>query len=523
MLPSPLVRASSSPTAGGRLLSRSSSRRRTGAILVKTVSTTRPVVPGSPVHSYLHAYVLPPVPGLIYTSARPYSGITAEAATMGRGAIIAPISSESNTNNTSKIGGPRVRKRRSVEAIHTNSCLHTPREEFGMHEYLRRLVALYRKCATSQERSRGRGDAADGLCIGTEPERQRISRSESPLARVPGRNARHPPPPPPPPPPHLSSRSGQDVAAPLRRSYSTSAAIFAPSSAPASSSSSSFPTSPYHTTTNDKTSREPDAAPRNSTHIDFDRLSAAIPDQSVTGVDSLWYVVATASLLAFHKEAAVGELWKYISQRCADEGQVDGIDAQDRQLRIARRIRESCLKASVLVGFPRCINALLALQSSLSTSPATEPAVLSTLHSDKPLRTLSTFPSAEARYTRGKRFFTQIYSKHAERVLASMSASSAGDLSYFAVSSIYGELMAETRILDGRETVLLEFVCCLADGVGAQAKGHFFGCRNLGVTGAEMRGAVELVRRLAGQLGLVSFLERVREGEFRFLEKAGSW
>ncbi|KAG5304370.1 hypothetical protein I7I50_11446 [Histoplasma capsulatum G186AR] len=91
--------------------------------------------------------------------------------------------------------------------------------------------------------------------------------------------------------------------------------------------------------------------------------------------------------------------------------------------------------------------------------------------------------------------------------------------------------MAETRILDGRETVLLEFVCCLADGVGAQAKGHFFGCRNLGVTGAEMRGAVELVRRLAGQLGLVSFLERVREGEnegegegeFRFLKKAGSW
>lgn len=364
MLPSPLVRASSSPAAGGRLLSRSSSSssRRTGAILVKAVSTTRPVAPRTPIHSYLHAHVLPPVPGLIYTSVRPYSGVTAEAATMGRGAIIASISSESNTNNTTtNIGGPRVRKRRSGEVIHTNSCVHTPREECGMHEYLRRLVALYRKCATSrpsaQERSRGQGDAAGGLCIGTDPERQSISRSESPLAGVPGRNTRHPP------PPLLSSRSGQDVAAPLRRSYSTSAAIFASSSAPASSPSpspspspsspSSSPTSPHHTTTNDKTSREPDATPRNSTHIDFDRLSAAMPDQSVTGVDSLWYVVATASLLAFHKEAAVGELWKYISQRCADEGQVGGIDAQDRQLRIARRIRESCLKASVLVGFPR--------------------------------------------------------------------------------------------------------------------------------------------------------------------------
>ncbi|QSS64151.1 hypothetical protein I7I51_01215 [Histoplasma capsulatum] len=488
MLPSPLVRASSSPTAGGRLLSRSSSRRRTGAILVKTVSTTRPVVPGSPVHSYLHAYVLPPVPGLIYTSARPYSGITAEAATMGRGAIIAPISSESNTNNTSKIGGPRVRKRRSVEAIHTNSCLHTPREEFGMHEYLRRLVALYRKCATSQERSRGRGDAADGLCIGTEPERQRISRSESPLARVPGRNARHPPPPPPPPPPHLSSRSGQDVAAPLRRSYSTSAAIFAPSSAPASSSSSSFPTSPYHTTTNDKTSREPDAAPRNSTHIDFDRLSAAIPDQSVTGVDSLWYVVATASLLAFHKEAAVGELWKYISQRCADEGQVDGIDAQDRQLRIARRIRESCLKASVLVGFPR---------PGHGTRRPQHPALRQTA------------PHALDLPERRSALHARQALLHADLLKARRAGAGVDER----------KLGGRPELLRGVEHLRR------ADGRDADPGRARDGAAGVCVLfGGRGGGAGEgLVRRLAGQLGLVSFLERVREGEFRFLEKAGSW
>ncbi|KAL2367068.1 hypothetical protein RJZ57_008600, partial [Blastomyces gilchristii] len=156
------------------------------------------------------------------------------------------------------------------------------------------------------------------------------------------------------------------------------------------------------------------------------------------------------------------------------------------------------------------INGLLALQSSLTTHTA--PAIHTTLKSDKPLRSLLTFPSAEARYARGKHFFTQIYANHTERVLSSMSASSAGDLSYFAVSSIYGELMAEMRILDGRETVLLE---------------HFFGCRNLGITGPEIRGAIEMVRELAGQLGLVSFLEEVsgeeEGGAFRFLKKAGSW
>ncbi|ODH12588.1 hypothetical protein ACO22_08117 [Paracoccidioides brasiliensis] len=89
--------------------------------------------------------------------------------------------------------------------------------------------------------------------------------------------------------------------------------------------------------------------------------------------------------------------------------------------------------------------------------------------------------------------------------------------------------MAETSILDGRETVLLEFACCLADGVGPQAKGHFFGCRNLSASGEEIRGAIEIVREIARQLELTSLLEEVGEGfergegEFRFLKRASAW
>jgi len=40
-----------------------------------------------------------------------------------------------------------------------------------------------------------------------------------------------------------------------------------------------------------------------------------------------------------------------------------------------------------------------------------------------------------------------------------------------AATSIYGELMAETKIVSAKETVLLEFVCCLVDDVAPQAKG----------------------------------------------------
>ena len=52
-----------------------------------------------------------------------------------------------------------------------------------------------------------------------------------------------------------------------------------------------------------------------------------------------------------------------------------------------------------------------------------------------------------------------------------MSESSGGELSHFALNSVYGELMAETSILDAKDTVLMEFVCCMAGLAGPQAKG----------------------------------------------------
>ncbi|PGG95799.1 hypothetical protein GX51_08120 [Blastomyces parvus] len=465
-------------------------------------------------HVCLHVPV--PVHGFIYTSAHSYNGglsAGAAATAMGRSApatgdgnsIITTISNNNRSRGCLRRGQSRGTRGPGIH-IHPDSWMRTPTpthtlQEFDMHEYLRGLVAVYRKCAAGFSSGQPRARERDGEAGGREAlGRQRVSTSQQQRQHQSSV-------------PSLSARAREGGVAHHRRSYSTSATHFssatAPSSSTSASSSSSSPPSP---------SGQP-----GSTNLDFDRLATLIPDQSATGEKSLWYIVATAALLAFHKEAAVGELWAYLSGRCEREGAVGGVDAATRQLGIARRIRESCLKASVLVGFPRGINALLSLHSSLNTH--TPPAILTTLTSDAPLRSLTTFASAEERYARGKGFFTQIYAKHTERVLSSMGASSAGDLSYFAVASVYGELMGELRILDGRETVVLEFVCCFADGVGAQAKGHFFGCRNLGVTGPEMRGAIELVRAMAGQLGLGAFLEEVsgeREG-FRFLKRAGEW
>lgn len=92
-----------------------------------------------------------------------------------------------------------------------------------------------------------------------------------------------------------------------------------------------------------------------------------------------------------------------------------------------------------------------------------------TLTNDKSLRAGL---SAQDLETRGYAFFRKVYDKHADRILENMSKVSGGDLDLFACLSIYGELMAETRIINEKETGLLEFTACYATMAAPQAKGY---------------------------------------------------
>jgi hypothetical protein len=96
------------------------------------------------------------------------------------------------------------------------------------------------------------------------------------------------------------------------------------------------------------------------------------------------------------------------------------------------------------------------------------PEVGKTLDADKSMRAELSSKELSAR---GYDFFHEVYGKVTDRVLNNMGLSSGGDLSEFALHSIYGELMAETRILSAKETGLLEFVICYACAAAPQAKG----------------------------------------------------
>ncbi|KAM5432488.1 hypothetical protein McanMca71_004362 [Microsporum canis] len=243
-----------------------------------------------------------------------------------------------------------------------------------------------------------------------------------------------------------------------------------------------------------------------SSGIDFSALSKLLPHDGPPG-GAVWYIVVAAALMAFHREAAVGALWEHIASTHKSS-------SEEEKAVIARRIRESCLKASVLVGFPRGINALSSLQAALAKHTPTTHQLLS---EDSSLRRPV---DPTTKLERGTAFFSRLYAGHTGRILDNMSRNSGGDLSYYALASVYGELMAETRVVNAMETVLMEFVCCLADDVAPQAKGHFFGSRNMGASGAQIKGAVNIVQAVARQAGLCA---PGAGDEYAFLAKADSW
>jgi hypothetical protein len=81
-----------------------------------------------------------------------------------------------------------------------------------------------------------------------------------------------------------------------------------------------------------------------------------------------------------------------------------------------------------------------------------------------------------------------------------MALSSGGDLDQFAMLSIYGELMAEERILNAKETGLMEFLVCYASSAAPQAKGHMYGSRNLSNGKEEILKGMKLAQELTAAL-----------------------
>ncbi|KAK7713020.1 hypothetical protein SLS57_007581 [Botryosphaeria dothidea] len=194
---------------------------------------------------------------------------------------------------------------------------------------------------------------------------------------------------------------------------------------------------------------------------DIGDLSSLFPEHCRGSEYSIVHVYAGVTLLAFGAEKRIPELWQQIAQLYAQD--------EAAQATATRRLREGLVKASPLIGFPRAINALTALRTCIQqTSP---PSVQSSLQSPAPPACHGLPCSLAKPAQRGQTLFDQTYGQHAQRVRQNLDYISGDVFGGFAVRCIYGELLAEERVLSAKESAGLVFVACLAAGAGPQAKG----------------------------------------------------
>jgi len=252
----------------------------------------------------------------------------------------------------------------------------------------------------------------------------------------------------------------------------------------------------------------------------FDRLANLYKGSAN---DFPWYAYAALIFQVNDQMDLAGETWRAVLSRTQREEDL---------LRAARQMRESLLKASVLVGFPKVstphpsslsvtdrdqgINAMTILRKHIKASA---PNISEQVDQDRSLRKDIQRPEKDAR---GREFFSHIYAQHTDRVLDHLSIVSGGDLAEFAINAVYGDLMAETKRLSAQWTALLEFLACyaVAGSTVIQAKSHMFGSHNLGNGKAELKAVMEICSTIESHLGV----KVDRSGEaWAWLAKADGW
>lgn len=119
--------------------------------------------------------------------------------------------------------------------------------------------------------------------------------------------------------------------------------------------------------------------------------------------------------------------------------------------KLVLRLRTALFKAVPLVGVPRIINALSALNQAVSEHPRAEEVFSALpLESTKPTKTTEQDSAA------GWAFFKAIYAQHAEKIINNIGKTSP-DLAEMIVDELYGANLSRTEVLSWKETVLIEF------------------------------------------------------------------
>lgn len=162
------------------------------------------------------------------------------------------------------------------------------------------------------------------------------------------------------------------------------------------------------------------------------RLTAHLPPHS-------WYIISSVTLSVLNRPDEIPHVFQYALEK-------DGGSTQ-KQLDIARRMREALVKSAAIGGLPKSINALYALKRVTPHALTDEPLGYSPTGRSGELYDV---PSPKI-MQRGQAFFDQIYGKVSKRVMAQMDQSGTEDLGITA-RLMYGYILSNTKVLSAVES-----------------------------------------------------------------------
>ncbi|CEI85712.1 hypothetical protein RMCBS344292_00169 [Rhizopus microsporus] len=214
-----------------------------------------------------------------------------------------------------------------------------------------------------------------------------------------------------------------------------------------------------------------------------------ISEQGGDIIKDIWYLASAVVMSSVNRPEDIQHIYDIVSDN------VNKIPNKTREeknrlvSKIILRLREGVFKSHVIVGFPKTINALQTLSK-------VTPEEIKVLLPNKPLRKEETWSDVQNERQRGKALFDKIYDKHTDKVYNNM-YNAYPDLAQTALHHLYGPTLAESSILNAKETSLVVVSSLMVQNVPLQLKGHLYGASHNGATQAEIDGVKDLVSKLA--------------------------
>ncbi|KAH8078739.1 hypothetical protein BXZ70DRAFT_1002789 [Cristinia sonorae] len=223
-------------------------------------------------------------------------------------------------------------------------------------------------------------------------------------------------------------------------------------------------------------------------------LKGLFPGNHRSTLRSSWYLVTAVAFSASNRPDAVPAVFRYtldeLKREQASAGMTDDEEeAQEAQLKLARRSRDCLLQAGLLCGYSRSINGLLALHEVMPVN----------LRDTKTLR--NTEKSIQDYSNDGRQLFTAMYGDNAD-IVQNLLDSVYPDMGWFSNTIGYGVVYGGANVLTQPESSFVIATANIAMGTPRQITWHLKNAMNGGATFEEIQAVRNIAIEVAERSGV---------------------